>query len=133
FYNEENLWNPRIINYKTWILTKYLPDEKKVILRQIPKDTRYCMGEDGREVIYYTPYIGLIPYEICGVYPTIQFHYYDPIPIQVERDLINMVRVFIIKMKKLGYDIIVEASYNNYYSHDIGKEAERLKVKVNWK
>ncbi len=128
FYGIENSWNPRIINYKTWVLTKYeIKDDKPILLKPYN-----CKKEDNEDfhVIYYAPYLLLIPYEICGLYPTAQFHFSNPVSKEVENELVNMIRVFLVKNK--NKKIRVMADKNISYSYALGKEAERLGLNVFW-
>ncbi|MGC8573433.1 MAG: tRNA guanosine(15) transglycosylase TgtA [Caldisphaera sp.] len=130
FYGIENTWNPRIINYKSWVLTKYEIKGKDGI---IMKPYRGCKKEDikNMNLIYYAPYLGLIPYEICGLYPTAQFHYVNPIPKEVENELVNTIRAFIIKNRQ-NKIIKVFADKNILFSYSVGIEAEKLGVEVLW-
>jgi len=91
-YGEESLWNPRLVRFRARIHSHYLPAKlpklspriSEILLLPMPKDVTSCMKPleslgrtigDRSYVIYYAPYIGLVPRELCGVYPSIHYDY----------------------------------------------------------
>ncbi|MEB2793470.1 MAG: tRNA guanosine(15) transglycosylase TgtA [Caldisphaeraceae archaeon] len=132
FFSIENSWNPRIIEYKKWVLTRYEPESLLILLKPLPK-SRYCAEEKGIDIIYYAPYLGLIPRELCGLYPTVQFHYYEPAQEQVKMEMINAIRAFVSRMKGLNRNVEIVIPKNTYYAKDLVKEAERLKIKITYR
>lgn len=79
-YGEESIHRPKILMYRRRV-EKYLSGRsiREVILKPYPERGEDCprytgSGED-KLIAYYAPYLGLIPLELCGVYPTIHFNY----------------------------------------------------------
>ncbi|NOZ30419.1 MAG: tRNA guanosine(15) transglycosylase TgtA [Crenarchaeota archaeon] len=96
-YGEESLWRPKILLYRRR-LEKYLSGRrvKRVILKPYPVKAeecpRYADVEDEVLVAYYAPYLGIIPRELCGVYPTIHFNYPErEVPESIIQEMIDYV------------------------------------------
>jgi 7-cyano-7-deazaguanine tRNA-ribosyltransferase len=78
-FGYESLWNPKLIKFKSKILSRYLDfstklySSKVVILKPMPKDPSLCEEQrvSGEYLVYYSPFLGVVPAELCGVYPTI--------------------------------------------------------------
>ncbi|MCE4600053.1 MAG: tRNA guanosine(15) transglycosylase TgtA [Desulfurococcales archaeon] len=112
-YNEESTWRPKIRAYRRKI-EAYLQGRKApvIVLKPYPPKPEDCPRPSGIDrgvlVLYYTPYLGLVPEELCGVYPTIHFNYPErTLPLEVVDDMIN----YIIKIIKKYYNdskIVVE-------------------------
>ncbi|MCE4619768.1 MAG: tRNA guanosine(15) transglycosylase TgtA [Desulfurococcales archaeon] len=89
-YGPESIWHPKITRYRRKI-ENYLAGRRasKIILEPYPSDPSQCRPKYNNNVIllYYTPYLGVVPSELCGVYPTIHFNYPRrriPLPVVAE-------------------------------------------------
>ena len=112
-YGVESLWNPRILRFKSRILAEYIPSVsefyrgKRVVLTRMPRDSSKCRpSSENHYLVYYTPYLGLVPSELCGVYPTIQLDY-AIVTREVAEDLANTIVAAIHKMLSKGASLIV--------------------------
>ncbi len=112
-YNEESTWRPKIRAYRRKI-EAYLQGRRAstIVLRPYPSKPEDCPRPSSinREVLvlYYTPYLGLIPEELCGVYPTIHFNYPERmLPPGVVDDMVKYV-IKIIKKYYKDSKIVVE-------------------------
>ncbi len=131
----ESVWNPRVMRYRSWALTGYVPSAKRVLLRPLTSRSGRCQGPSGdreEEVVYYLPFLGVVPESACGVYPTAQHSYTSVIDYDVVRDLINAVRAFVVRARAQGYEVKAEATWRATWSVEVGKELSRLGVSVLW-
>ncbi len=131
----ESVWNPRVMRYRAWAVSAYTPTVPRVLLRPMTSYAGRCQGPRARkdyEVVYYLPYLGLVPESACGVYPTAQHSYSRVVDYDVIRDLINSVRAFVIRARSLGYEVMAEASDRISWSAEVGRELTRLNVRVTW-
>ncbi|MGC9112620.1 tRNA guanosine(15) transglycosylase TgtA [Acidilobus sp.] len=133
-FSIESTWNPRIIRLRTWVLLRYRPSFNLVRLAPLLSRSGMCQQSkaDGLSLVYYIPYLGAVPEEICGAYPTAQFSYGEPVPDDVIRDLVNFLRALVIRLKREGHDIIVEATPKKRWSLEVGQEMQRMGLKVLW-
>ncbi|MEB3816779.1 MAG: hypothetical protein LRS46_02400, partial [Desulfurococcales archaeon] len=90
-YSSESLWNPKIMLYKKRLYSSFLPKllerlardgVKEILARPFPSNIDECTktknlrdNRYNRYYIYYKPYIGLVPEDLCGVYPTTHSDY----------------------------------------------------------
>jgi 7-cyano-7-deazaguanine tRNA-ribosyltransferase len=78
FYGVESTWHPKVTAFRER-LRIYLSERRvaKIKLLPYPEDPSDCKPEyeDEVAILYYTPYLGVVPSELCGVYPTIHFDY----------------------------------------------------------
>ncbi|MEB3765097.1 MAG: tRNA guanosine(15) transglycosylase TgtA [Desulfurococcales archaeon] len=81
-YDYYSMGNPRLSSYHEKI-QNYTPrlgrDVKRIILAPLPLDPDHCPEpsdlERGEEyILYYDPFLIVVPQELCGVYPTIHVH-----------------------------------------------------------
>ena len=92
-YGLESTWHPKITRYRRKI-EDYLAGRKasKVRLAPYPPDLYQCQPEYNGDAIllYYVPYLGVVPAELCGVYPTIHFNYpWRRVPSQVVAEAVD--------------------------------------------
>jgi len=108
---DESLWDPRIVKFKSKIISHYINESKdlfknkKIILEPFPKDPNECKPQfsKGNEyLVYYSPYLGIVPAEVCGVYPTIHINRPEVYSERVARNLINIIKVVSKKYLDLG-------------------------------
>ncbi|ESQ26179.1 MAG: tRNA-guanine transglycosylase [uncultured Acidilobus sp. OSP8] len=132
----ESVWNPRVMRYRSWAASRYAPYAKRVLLRPLLSSAGRCTsekpGSKDLEVIYYMPYLGLVPASACGAYPTAQHRYSGVVDDDVIRDLVNFVRAFIARVRRMGYEVSAEATYRRAWSVEVGRELERMGVSVTW-
>ncbi|MEB2836592.1 MAG: tRNA guanosine(15) transglycosylase TgtA [Desulfurococcales archaeon] len=112
-YGFESLWNPRLTRLRSRVLTHYLPERlkrlrpKRLILRPLPPSIEACKrgsSEDGY-VVYYSPYLGLIPKELCGVYPTIHADYpHNYYQDRVLKVLVSEIRAVLAIARRIGVE-----------------------------
>ncbi|MCE4628349.1 MAG: tRNA guanosine(15) transglycosylase TgtA [Desulfurococcales archaeon] len=96
-YTSRSLANPRLHYYRYRVLGfKYEPrlnNKKTLLLAPYPSDIENCPRPDPASEIYillYHPVLGVVPSELCGVFPTIHVHWPERAP---ERGLLSqMVR-----------------------------------------
>ncbi|MGC9209756.1 MAG: tRNA guanosine(15) transglycosylase TgtA [Acidilobus sp.] len=136
FTSIESVWNPRVMRYRSWIASSYVPHSRKVLLRPLLSSSGRCepnvKDSKEHEVVYYLPYLGLIPRPLCGVYPTAQHSYSRAVDSDVVRDLINMVRAFVVRLRSAGFDVVAEATTRRAWSFEVGRELQRMGINVAW-
>ena len=122
-YAPESLWNPKILGYKARLLSEFLPGMLRhlkqagittIRLRPSlnPPDDCSTTREADEAIIFYAPYLGLIPETLCGTYPTIHIDYAN-IDDTVARDLSNTVITASIIALKNHFRIIIEINRRN--------------------
>jgi len=106
-YRAESTWNPRILLYRDRV-KRYLEGlgAARVLLVPYPERAEDCpRGSPPGDplVLYYTPYLGVIPAPLCGAYPSIHFDYpsEDP-PEDVIEEMIGYVSNLI---EELGLEV----------------------------
>ncbi|MGC9071732.1 MAG: tRNA guanosine(15) transglycosylase TgtA [Acidilobus sp.] len=138
FASIESVWNPRVMRYRSWTVARYVPSSKGVLLRPLLSSSGKCeikstaSRERDYDMVYYLPYLGLIPQRACGVYPTAQHSYPSVVDQDVIRDLINMVRAFVVRLKSQGYEVRAEATTTRTWSVEVGRDLQRIGVNVVW-
>lgn len=111
-YGEESLSHPKIQLYRKRI-EEYARGRRtdRIILKPYPKGGDECpRNQPPGEALtaYYTPYLGIIPEELCGTYPTIHFNYPERrVPKAVVEELAEYVAGFI-KTHYPGAHVTVE-------------------------
>ncbi len=89
-YGVESTWRPKIILYRERIERYLTQGHREIILEPYPGDPDECRRaprpEGEARVIYYHPYLGLVPPELCGVYPTIHVDHPDGVPGEALRE-----------------------------------------------
>ena len=110
-YDRFSLSNPKITIYRRRVmrLVKHLySNGDKIILE--PYQYEKCSMQDGEyRIIYYKPYIGIIPSELCGIYPTIQSHHPEDPPTHIVKDLVEVLRNLVRELKDIGVSEILLA------------------------
>jgi len=130
FTSLESTWNPRVLRLRTWVLLNYRPAARSVKLVPLLSRTGMCPRLRGEGVAYYLPYLGVVPAELCGAYPTAQFSYAEPVPGDVVRDLVNFMRSLAIRLRSEGYTVAVEVAQRKSWSVEVGRELGRLSFPV---
>jgi hypothetical protein len=124
------------MRYRSWAASRYAPYAKRVLLRPLLSSAGRCTsekpGSKDLEVIYYMPYLGLVPASACGAYPTAQHRYSGVVDDDVIRDLVNFVSAFVARARRMGYEVSAEATYRRAWSVEVGRELERMGVSVTW-
>ena len=108
-YGGESLWNPHILRFQEHVLARYQPrlkGAKRAVLEPMPKDSKCLPPNDGEYKAYYDYFIGVIPWELCGVYPSIHVDHGGP-TLEAIRHLENALIAFVHKLVKLGVEEII--------------------------
>jgi 7-cyano-7-deazaguanine tRNA-ribosyltransferase len=120
-YGRESLWNPRIVSFRTRILSKFLQKyfEKSHVrgydtvyfrpAERIPED---CVNGErqinkGDLLVFYSPFLGVIPLHLCGVYPSIHLDAVPPDPTVADVASQNVV-LAVMQALKAGLKVVVE-------------------------
>ncbi|MEM0340515.1 MAG: tRNA guanosine(15) transglycosylase TgtA [Acidilobaceae archaeon] len=138
FSRLESVWNPKVIRYYKRIasvLDGLLKKAEKLILRPFLDETECLLDYDFERrdqaiVIYYRPYLGLIPEKLCGTYPTTQSVFSGLQDSRVVDLLANSVRALASKAKKEGVQVVVEYCNRVYWQRAVGVEARELGLEV---
>ncbi|MCE4625311.1 MAG: tRNA guanosine(15) transglycosylase TgtA [Desulfurococcales archaeon] len=117
-YSVESLSNPKLYYYRSKILEmRYKPKvspHSRVILAPYPSSIEECspprLSRDPY-VIYYHPLLGVVPMELCGVFPTIHVHWPSETPggsmlSRMVEDVVSYTRRLI---EDLKVEILVDA------------------------
>ena len=133
----ESVWNPRVMRFRSLVLTKYAPPKGKRLVLVPLRSSKGCQEVRPREpdvhYIFYAPYLGLVPVDLCGLYPSAQFNYAEPVPYEVVRDLINFVRAFVARARASSWSLEAVSTRSKAWSLEVGRELERLGIKVTWR
>ena len=108
-YGRESLWNPRLLRFQERVLSRYKPrleGAREAVIEPLPPEGRCEPPPRGVYKAYYDYYIGVVPWELCGVYPTIQLDHGGPDPAAIAH-LRNALTVFALKLVKLGVERVV--------------------------
>ncbi len=128
-YGIESLWNPKVLRFRLrgWrLLETILMDVREVFLKPLLSDEE-CLGRDVEvNVVYYTPYIGLIPSVICGLYPSTQHVRTRDFSLDVLRDLVYSLRAISGMARRSGVRLRVGYCSNISWTLIVAKEAEVL-------
>lgn len=132
-YGFESLWNPRILRFRVrvWrILESLLRDLRDVTLKPLLSDEQCLTLEVDEHIVYYGPYIGLIPAALCNVYPSTQNIKPATLDQMVLDDLVYMVRALSSKARSVEATLRVEYCDRVSWSLVVAREAEILGLKV---
>lgn len=108
-YGGESLWNPHILRFQERVLAEYKPllkGVRRAVLEPLPSDSKCKAPGPGEYKAYYDYYIGVIPWELCGVYPSIHVDHGGP-TLEAIRHLENALITFIHKLVNLGVEEVV--------------------------
>ncbi|MCE4613190.1 MAG: tRNA guanosine(15) transglycosylase TgtA [Desulfurococcales archaeon] len=109
FYGEESLWNPKLVRYKRYVLEGYrAPQAAKAVFYPLErgepcvlnKKTTYKKEE---HLAFYAPYLGVIPSDLCGIYPTIHSSWPKNLAEPVVSDLSKTLTQYMEKLAVQGY------------------------------
>ncbi len=110
-YGKESLWNPKLLKFKSIILTKYITESvehfktKDIVFKPLPENPEMCenqLRDPSKYIVYYAPFLGIVPAELCGVYPTIHINGSGTTNIEVLKELVNTILVTINKYLLYG-------------------------------
>ena len=134
-YGKLSLWNPKLIKFRARVLSKYMRSASKifknrdVILEPLPKDLSNCKYTSNPYRLYYAPYVGVIPSELCGVYPSIHVDY-DYSDVDVINNLVNTLVATLIKLQSASSSIEVRID-NTILFHELTRKLSgKLPVKL---
>ncbi|GAB6148397.1 tRNA guanosine(15) transglycosylase TgtA [Stetteria hydrogenophila] len=108
-YGGESLWNPRLLRFQERVLARYQPaldGARRAVLEPLAKDSPCTPPGEGEYRAYYDYFIGVVPWELCGVYPSIHVDHGGP-TLEAARHLENALIAFIHKLLKLGVEEVV--------------------------
>ncbi|MEM0492241.1 MAG: tRNA guanosine(15) transglycosylase TgtA [Acidilobaceae archaeon] len=133
FYDIESIWNPKVLRFRSKVLT--LLDDiisygKNIVLKPLVAELE-CPGDNGSNIIvYYTPFLGLIPSSLCGVYPTTQHSAPKNVSPSIVDDLVYSLRVLAAKARVKGLNIIVEYCSDVLWQYVVALEARDLGLHI---
>lgn len=129
FYGIESIWNPKVLRFRVkaqWILDEILGDVEELILKPLLSDEDCLKVDVERNIVYYTPYIGLIPAPLCGVYPTTQHVKVGSLDQGILDDLVYLLRSLNAKAKTRKVRVVVGYCSSYTWSLGIAREAREL-------
>ena len=112
--SRESMFNPRIARFRdaaTARLHDFIPEGvEAVVLRPLhgKPDPATCASRGPEYVVYYQPFTGLIPEDLCGVYPTVQIDYPGSVPREVIEDLASRLLYAVETLRARGVRVVVE-------------------------
>ncbi len=113
-FSRDSMFNPKIARFRDRTTTRLLelvPEEVRVVLRPLAgkPDPSSCVSKGEEYVVFYQPFTGLVPEDLCGVYPTIQIdHPDDYVPLEVLEDLSARVRYAFDVLRTNGREVYIE-------------------------
>ena len=109
-YSVESMWNPRVVRFRvrSWRLVETLLEGvDELLLKPLLSDEECLGGDAGVNVVYYTPYLGLVPAVICGLYPSTQHVKSRVHDVGVLDDLVYSLRAISAKARSRGVRVKV--------------------------
>ncbi len=138
-YDELSLRRPEIIRHNYRVMERYiiekdhevvlvpLSSKTKDLLPKIREHVLSRITDEGKvKLIYYVPFIGIVPDELIEIYPLYQYEMPEEISRPVINDLISKINNLITKHKGVKYKLIVIDEEK--WSKDVAKE---LRDRVN--
>ncbi len=133
FYGVESMWNPKVVRFRirSWELVEALMKEVgELFLKPLLSD-KECLNRDVEvNVVYYTPYMGLVPAVICGLYPSTQHVKAETLDSEVLEDLVYSIRAINAKARNLKIKVKVGYCDSLSWTLIVAKEAEMLGLDV---
>ncbi|MDM7275965.1 MAG: tRNA guanosine(15) transglycosylase TgtA [Thermoprotei archaeon] len=136
-YDVESLWNPKILRFRLKTLTildSLLETVESITLTPLAGNEKECLSDlidVGRSMkIYYEPFIGIIPRELCGTYPTTQHLTPKTLSQPVVEDLANTLRVLYSKARARGVPVTLVYCDRIWWHSILAGEASSLGVNV---
>ena len=124
-YTATSIHNPKVSYFRRRVeevLEHLARGEDRAIFKPFKDE---CRGGGEGYIIYYKPYIGVIPWQLCGVYPTIQSHHPEIPPKEVIADLANTIKRTIDLLSKAGIkDITIIHDDNLPWSLEVKKHVK---------
>lgn len=131
---EESLWNPKIVGLQRRVMgflrsIKEVTGASEAVYEPwLGKD---CPAiDDDAIIILYKPYIGVVPLELCGVYPTIQSDYGRVTGLSIDLLYYQLLASFRI-LRDQGVKVAVRACRGVEWSYIIGSRLDGLGI-VEW-
>ncbi len=99
-YTQTSLANPKVLAYRSRTSSLYprIYTRPGYTLILEPHTGDCTMPPEGVEVAYYKPFLGVIPWQLCGVYPTVQSHHPNELDREVIEDLAREIRSFLSRL-----------------------------------
>ncbi len=136
-YDVESLWNPKILRFRLKTLTildSLLETVESINLAPLAGSEKECILDiidtGGSMKIYYEPFIGIIPRELCGTYPTTQHLTPKTINWPVIEDLVNVLRILYSKARARGIPVTLVYCERVWWHSILAREASHLGVNV---
>jgi len=132
-YGMESVWNPKVLRFRVKaqkLIEELLLEVDELKLKPLLGDEECLAIEASKNTIYYTPYIGLIPSPICGVYPTTQHIKPRTIDTGALEDLVYNLRAINSKARKRGVKITVEYCSQHTWTLALANEARELELET---
>ncbi|MCE4602735.1 MAG: tRNA guanosine(15) transglycosylase TgtA [Desulfurococcales archaeon] len=132
-YTQTSLSNPKVLAYKsraTRLYTKIYTRPRYTLILE-PHTGDCTKPSENVEVVYYKPFLGVIPWQLCGVYPTVQSHHSGELEKEVIEDLAGEVRSFLSTLgpEKPG-EVIMVIDNSIPWSVEVSKLLGELDVKI---
>lgn len=132
-YDVESIWNPKVLRFRlrSWrVIEAMLEEVGEVFLKPLLIDGECIDGGVDVSIIYYTPYIGLVPSVICGVYPSTQHVRARNVDSRVLEDLVYSLRSISVKARRRGVKLKVGYCGSLSWTLIVAREAEALGLDV---
>jgi 7-cyano-7-deazaguanine tRNA-ribosyltransferase len=132
-YGFESIWNPKVLRFRlrSWrVIETLLGEVEEVLLKPLLGGGGCLEGGVGLNVIYYTPYIGLIPSVICSVYPSTQHVRVGSVDPEALEDLTYSLRSIVAKARGRGVKLRVGYCSSYSWTLIVAREAEALGLDV---
>ena len=116
-YGRESLWNPKLVLFKQRI-QEFLPKffermrsrgYRSIRLRPAKRLPEDCASGNRQDelILYYAPFVGVVPIQLCGVYPSIHVDYAD-VDVLVAREVADALAATVSKAWRAGLNPIIE-------------------------
>ncbi len=148
-YDEISLRRPEIIRHNNRIMERYtIKKDHEVVLVPLSSKTKDLLSKikelilskitssNEIKLIYYVPFIGLVPDELVEIYPLYQYEMPSRISRPVINDLIDKISSLIAKYKNVKYKLVVISEEE--WSKDVAKalrdrisETVELSIRIN--
>lgn len=108
-YGGESLWNPKLLRFQERVLGHYQPmtrGVRRAVIEPMPADSNCQPPPPGEYRAYYDYYIGVVPWELCSVYPSMHVDHGGP-TLEAMKHLENAIVAFAHKLLRVGVEEVV--------------------------
>ena len=106
-YSIESTFNPRVLRWRETVASLNLESGFNTLIVE-PLGEK-CRKPDSPDtyLLFMKPLLGVVPWELCGMYPSMQSHTPPEPPIEAARDLAREVTAFIRKARNSGVKRVI--------------------------